>query len=128
MSRRVMNRTCARAIARLSVKGLICKLTCMYSRGSEAIRKYKHTRKDKSLEHQKAVSLSKKDNSALLDNMCQTNHTIAWDNSKIITSKIHKFLQTRVALYYESLRYTFRATLKFERHSNFLNITMTFIY
>ena len=25
----------------------VCKLTCVYSRGSEAIRKYKHTRKDR---------------------------------------------------------------------------------
>ena len=31
-------------------------------------------------EHQKAVSLSKKEHT------CQTNHTIAWDNSKIITT------------------------------------------
>ena len=36
--------------------------------------------------HQKAVSLSKKDNSALSEHTCQTNHTIAWDNSKIITT------------------------------------------
>ena len=37
-------------------------------------------------EHQKAVSLSEKDNSALSEHTCQTNHTIAWDNSKIITT------------------------------------------
>ena len=37
-------------------------------------------------EHQKAVSLSKKDNSALSEHTCQTNQTIAWDNSKIITT------------------------------------------
>ena len=37
-------------------------------------------------EHQKAVSLSKKDNSALSEHACQTNHTIAWDNSTIITT------------------------------------------
>ena len=37
-------------------------------------------------EHQKAVSLSKKDNSALLEHTCQTYHTIAWENSKIITT------------------------------------------
>ena len=37
-------------------------------------------------EHQKAVSLSKKGNSALSEHTCQTNHTIAWDNSKIITT------------------------------------------
>ena len=36
--------------------------------------------------HQKAVSLSKKDNSALSEHTCLTNHTIAWDNSKIITT------------------------------------------
>ena len=35
-------------------------------------------------EHQKAVTLSKRDNSALTEHTCQTNHTIAWDNSKII--------------------------------------------
>ena len=37
-------------------------------------------------EHQKAVSLSKKDNCALSEHTCQTNHTIGWDNSKIITT------------------------------------------
>ena len=37
-------------------------------------------------EHQKAVALSRKDNSALLEHTCQTNHTIAWNNSKIITT------------------------------------------
>ena len=37
--------------------------------------------------HLKAVSPSKKDNSALSEHTCQTNHTIAWDNSKIITTK-----------------------------------------
>ena len=37
-------------------------------------------------EHQKAVSLSKRDTSALSEHTCQTNHTIAWDNSKSITT------------------------------------------
>ena len=37
-------------------------------------------------EHQKAVFLCKKQNSALSEHACQTNHTIAWDNSKIITT------------------------------------------
>ena len=37
-------------------------------------------------EHQKAVFPSKKDNSALSQHTCQTNHMIAWDNSKIITT------------------------------------------
>ena len=37
-------------------------------------------------EHQKAVALSRKDNSALSEHTCQTNHTIAWNNSKIITA------------------------------------------
>ena len=43
-------------------------------------------------EHQKAVSLSKKDNSALSEHTYQTNQTIAWDNSKIITTnrRYHK--------------------------------------
>ena len=35
---------------------------------------------------QQAVSLSKRNNSALSEHMCQTNHTMAWDNSKIITT------------------------------------------
>ena len=34
----------------------------------------------------KAVALSRKDNSALSEHTCQTNHTIAWNNSKIITT------------------------------------------
>ena len=37
-------------------------------------------------EHQKAISLSNEDNSALSEHTCQTNHTINWDNSKIITT------------------------------------------
>ena len=37
-------------------------------------------------EHQKVVSLSKRDNSALSEHTCQANHTIAWGNSKIITT------------------------------------------
>ena len=77
-----------------------------------------------------------KDNSSFSEHTCQTNHTIAWDNTKIITTNrryhqrrcleawhinsaqaplnhrnvessivtslgyVHKFLQTKVALYY----------------------------
>ena len=37
-------------------------------------------------EHQKAVFFCKKGNSALSDHTCLTNHTIGWDNSKIITT------------------------------------------
>ena len=37
-------------------------------------------------EYQKTVAVSKKDNSALSEHTYQTNHTIAWDNSKIITT------------------------------------------
>ena len=37
-------------------------------------------------EHRKAVSFAKKYNSALSEPTCQTNHTIARDNSKIITA------------------------------------------
>ncbi|CAH3112218.1 unnamed protein product, partial [Pocillopora meandrina] len=37
-------------------------------------------------EHQKAVFLCKKENSALSEYTCLTNHTIGWDNSKIITT------------------------------------------
>ena len=37
-------------------------------------------------EHQKAVFFCKKENSALLEHTCLTNHTIGWDNSKIITT------------------------------------------
>ena len=36
-------------------------------------------------EHQKAVFLCKKENSALSEHTCLTNHTIGWDFSKIIT-------------------------------------------
>ena len=37
-------------------------------------------------EHQKAVFLCKKENSALSEHTCRTNHTIGWDNSKITTT------------------------------------------
>ena len=37
-------------------------------------------------EHQKAVFFCKKENSALLEHTCLTNHTIGWDKSKIITT------------------------------------------
>ena len=37
-------------------------------------------------EHQQAVFFCKKENSALLEHTCLTNHTIGWDNSKIITT------------------------------------------
>ena len=37
-------------------------------------------------EHQKAVFFCKKENSALSEHTYLTNHTIGWDNSKIITT------------------------------------------
>ena len=37
-------------------------------------------------EHQKALFLCKKENSALSEHTYLTNHTIGWDNSKIITT------------------------------------------
>ena len=37
-------------------------------------------------EHQKVVFFCKKENSALLEHTCLTNHTIGWDKSKIITT------------------------------------------
>ena len=37
-------------------------------------------------EHQRAVSFCEKENSALSEHTCLINHTIGWDNSKIITS------------------------------------------
>ena len=37
-------------------------------------------------EHQKAVFFCKKENFALSEHTCLTNHTIGWDNSKIITT------------------------------------------
>ena len=40
-------------------------------------------------EHQKAVFFCKKENSALSGHTCLTNHTIGWDNSKIITTNRH---------------------------------------
>ena len=36
--------------------------------------------------HQKAVFFCKNENSALSEHTCLTNHTIGWDNSKIITT------------------------------------------
>ena len=38
-------------------------------------------------EHQKAVFFCKKENSALSEHTCLTNHTIGWDNSKITTNR-----------------------------------------
>ena len=35
-------------------------------------------------EHQKAVALSRKDNSALSEHTCQTNHTITWTILKLL--------------------------------------------
>ena len=37
-------------------------------------------------EHQKAVFLCKKENSALSERACHTNHKIGWNNSEIITT------------------------------------------
>ena len=37
-------------------------------------------------EHQKAVFFCKKENSALSEHTCLTNHKIGWDESKIITT------------------------------------------
>ena len=37
-------------------------------------------------EHQKAVFFCKKENSALSERTCLTNHTIRWEKSKIITT------------------------------------------
>ena len=37
-------------------------------------------------EHQRAVSFCEKENSALSEYTCLINHTIGWDNSKIITT------------------------------------------
>ena len=37
-------------------------------------------------EYQSAVSFCEKENSALSEHTCLINHTIGWDNSKIITS------------------------------------------
>ena len=37
-------------------------------------------------EHQKAVFFCKKENSALSEHTCLTNHKIVWDKSKIITT------------------------------------------
>ena len=37
-------------------------------------------------EHQRAVCQSKIDNSALSEHACRTKHSIAWDDSKIVTT------------------------------------------
>ena len=49
------------------------------------IRQTKHQFGTHLREHQKVVFFAKK-NSALLEHTCLTNHTIGWDNSKIITT------------------------------------------
>ena len=41
----------------------------------------------RSKEHQKAVCHFKSENSALSEHACQTKHTIAWDDSEIVTTK-----------------------------------------
>ena len=50
-------------------------------------------------EYQKTVAVSKKDNSALSEHTYQTNHTIAWDNSKIITTNHSHWRERAVKLY-----------------------------
>ena len=62
---------------------------CSYSRVAET--KYESTISKRQFgtrlkEHQKAVFFCKKENSALSEHTCLTNHTIGWDNSKIITT------------------------------------------
>ena len=47
-------------------------------------------------EHQKAVIFCKKGNSALQEHTCLTNHTIGWDNSKIITT--NRFYHQRLCV------------------------------
>ena len=42
-------------------------------------------------EHQKVVFFCKKENSALWEHTCLTNHTIEWDKSKIISTNRHYY-------------------------------------
>ena len=60
----------------------------------EYISQTKHQLGTRLNERQKVVCLLKKENLALLENACQTNHTIAWENSRIITTN-PKHLQRR---------------------------------
>ena len=54
---------------------------------NEYIGQTKHQFGTRLKEHQKAVFFCKKEkNSALSEHTCLTNHTIGWDNSKIITT------------------------------------------
>ena len=53
---------------------------------NEYIRQTKRQFGTRLKEHQKAVFFCKKENSALSEHTCLTNHTIGWDNSKIITT------------------------------------------
>ena len=46
-------------------------------------------------EHQKAVFFCKKENSALSEHTCLTNHTIGWDSSKIIMMFTMKLTATK---------------------------------
>ena len=45
-------------------------------------------------EHQKAVSTLNKGETALADNVCDTKHVIAWENSKIIITN-NRYSQRR---------------------------------
>ena len=56
---------------------------------NEYIRQTKRQFGTRLKEHQKAVFFYKKENSALSGHTCLTNHTIGWDNPKIITTYRH---------------------------------------
>ena len=53
---------------------------------NEYIRQTKRLFGTRLKEHQQAVFFYKKENSALSEHTCPTNHTIEWDNSTIITT------------------------------------------
>ena len=55
-------------------------------------------------EHQKAVFFCKKENSALSEHTCLTNHTNGWDKSKIVTTN-QRYHQRRL---FGSLAYQLR--------------------
>ena len=56
---------------------------------NEYIRQTKRKFATRLKEHQKAVFFGKKENSALSEHTCLTNHIIEWDKSKIITTNWH---------------------------------------
>ena len=59
---------------------------CLQQQGVRAVFKSETSLRSQLARPKDAVFFCKKENSALLEHTCLTNHTIGWDNSKIITT------------------------------------------